>query len=246
MRLTDELCEALSAIDLSVADDEVITTLARRLSEKGGLSWLPEFPISYVHNADRIKSEAEKASLKRAGWLKADGTVREGLTRAEIAALSAAFPELVQTTALAPCRPDADLDRLPYAPKREGDFWKRLQSADFLEAAVDLDIVPAARTTPEWIEHELQNSDVGQWQAEKALRDAVRSKKENTPLRQKPYIWITVVEGAVPGEDGQAEAMLRHYFGDNVVSGAMRGGCFVLGAVSRLDDMVLRKFYKKR
>lgn len=244
IQVVEDLKLALTSTDIAGLNDDLRSVLARKLSKEEGTVWVPRFPVSYIHDANRIKSDRERNYLNSAGWTDADGIVKAGATFLELDGLYQDEPALLQTMALAHCKHDADLDHLSFVPKREGDYWKRLQDADFLMTVADLDIVPAAGTTSEAIAHELERSAIGQWRVEKALRDAVRSKKENPALRQKPYLWITVVEGA-ESEEGHVEKMLRHYFGDNVFTGRMKGACFRLGYIGKLDDMVLRTFYKK-
>lgn len=240
--------DVVSTLDLSKSGEELLADLAHRLNEAGSWNWMASFPISHVHNAERIKSDEVRHRLIATGLVGTDGVLKEALPLMTISTLKEISPTLLQTASLVPCRPGAYLTQLPYAPKREGDYWRRLQTADFAEAVIDLDIVPSSETTAAWIEHELQHSDIGQWQVEKALRDAVRSKKENTPLRQKPYIWMTVVEGAPSENVSNVEAMLRHYFGQDVLcqNTQDKSGSFCMGFSHKLDAISLRTFFKKK
>lgn len=240
------LHSALASVRVAEKGD-MCRALAACLNDAGEWNWVPSLPVAYIHNAERIKSVSLQKRLTGEGWTDQDGRVREGLTRSEIMRMADTDIEaVVQEASLAPCLKDALMDRLPFAPKRAGDYWKRLDSADFLAAVIDMDIRTAGEVSPQWIAQALEQSDAGQWQAETALRDAVRSKKENTPLRGKPFIWVTVISGAGEKDAGEVVNMLGHYFGENLLQGAMQGGCFVIGYSEELNGVSLRTFYKKR
>lgn len=244
-RITVSLCDAL-AVSETTEHDTLCQALAICLKDADALHWVPALPVAYIHNAKRMKSDVLQKRLIREGWVGQDDKIREGMSRSEIMQMAGHDAGvLVQAASIAACLNGAPPDCLPFSAKRSGDYWKRLKSADFLAAIIEIDVRPAMEVSPEWIARALAETDAGQWQAETALRDAVRSKKENTPLRGKPFVWVSVISGAEEKDAGEVNSMLRHYFGEALRHGIMPGGYFVMGYSEALNDISLRTFYKK-
>ncbi len=233
------LAETLKTMNV-VEGEQVCSVLSANLNGRSGYIFRCGYPISVIHERERIKDAAVAHALQ-------DHFDEEGFTplvweREALESYVQSSQGYLQSIDMAILSDDAQ--RLEFQNKRPKDYWKRLKSVEGIEAIVDIDVTVPEETTTSYIKKQLMESSNGQWPLESDLRDAMRSKKENGGLRHKPFIWVVVIDG---GTSEHVVAMARHYFGSNVLSGTLGSSTssYVMGYMPTLDAISLRKFYQK-
>lgn len=222
--------------------------LSEVLQQQSEGRWECDFPVSVLHGKARIREEGVADALERLKLFDGEGHTPGEWSRELLAAYAAKAPDYLQRIGLVALT--GEMERFVFANKRPQDFWKRLQNVGPIEAMVELALPGSDAVSDDAVARQLQESANGQWELESALRDAMRSKKENGALRQKPFVWIALVAKRAPearGESGHVVALARHYFGGNVHTGRTGDGRydFVIGFMPRLAAVSLRHFYKK-
>jgi hypothetical protein len=134
---------------------------------------------------------------------------------------------------------------LTFSAKRPHDFWKRLLTADHIEALVALLCVPSSACSDDFIAEDLKSSDKKQWSVETQLRDAMRANKENRDLGAKPLIIIMCKERIEERED-HLKLMLEHYFGNDLEVIVSKDGKsnYYLAYHDQMGKIGMRYFYK--
>jgi hypothetical protein len=237
-----ELAEALEQLTLH----ENLTAAESLIGELQGsrYAWVSDLPISIVHREEKLKAGQVRAFLLANGFFDDAGfsEIEQDLGRlkSRVQAMKSAF----QTIDLAVLEGDAKMEKMTFQTRRPHDYWKRLNNVDALKAMVGLQCVDGSACRESSIEAALHESSNGQWPVESRLRDAMRSTKENSGLRCKPFVWVVIKTEAEHEPIDHIAMMLKHYFGSNVVEG--RGNVrFYIGYMEELDAVSLREFYKK-
>lgn len=223
------------------------TTVEEALAEhcrESRFAWITDLPISMVHKREKLKDTSTAAFLNANNFFDNSGCAANRYTLSYLKHLYGEQKSVFQTIDLAVLTKGSDMDALMFESKRPNDYWKRLQNVEPIEAMIGLQYVDSASCSEEMIERALVECSNGQWQIESQLRDAIRSKKENSGLREKPFIWVVLKEHDDSGAVDHIAKMLQHYFGNNVIhkTGAK---AFYIGYMPTLNAISLREFYKK-
>jgi len=240
--IINALGEALQKVttesDVSTAD-----ALMHHL-ETSRFFWIKDLPVSVVNRREKLKDRDVAGYLQEQGLFDDEGNTLPTLERSALTRLYSDVKSAFQTIDLAVASTAADLESLVYFNKRPNDYWKRLKNTENIDAMVGLQYVRNDRCSDRAIAKEIEESINGQWGVESDLRDAMRSKKENSGLREKPFVWVVVKERRGDETVDHVELLLQHYFGDNVVKGTGKSDYYI-GYSKTLDAVSLREFYKK-
>jgi hypothetical protein len=231
--------EKCCIVDKNCTADNLIAYL-----EESHFSWIADLPISVVHQKEKLKVSGANDYLQAAHFFNEAGFSQTEYDLAALQSHCRVAKSAFQTVDLAVVEHGAEMCRLLFESKRPNDFWKRLKSVDAVKAMAGIECVDAAECIDAAIERELEESENGQWQIESRLRDAMRSKKENTDLRNKPFVWIVVKEQGEREAVDHIAMMLQHYFGANLVLGHCNADYYI-GYMDELNAVSLREFYKK-
>jgi len=206
--------------------------------------WISDLPISIVHRREKVKDAEAADWLQEQGFFDEEGCSHAAWERGALTELCSGGKSAFQTLDLAVASDAAGLGDLVFRNKRPNDYWKRLQNVGAIEAMVGLQYAGGGCCSDKEIARQVEESANGQWGIESDLRDAIRSKKENSGLREKPFVWIVIK--AEEGEEAtdHIALLLHHYFGDNVVKGRGESD-FYIGYSDTLNEISLREFYKK-
>lgn len=240
--IISELTKALEKLTINEND-----TAAEALIEQlqvSNYTWVSDLPISIVHREKKLKADTVRNYLLANDFFDNTGSsdTVQGLQKLE--RMAREMRKAFQTIDLAALESHAAMDKLTFQNKRPNDFWKRLKNANAVKALVGLQYVDSSDCSDDFIKAVLQETINGQWPVESALRDAIRSTKENSALRSKPFVWVVIQTQTDQGDVDNVAKMLRHYFGANVVEG--RGNVhFYIGCMDELNAISLREFYKK-
>ncbi|MGB5964900.1 MAG: hypothetical protein WBF77_05835 [Sulfurimonadaceae bacterium] len=236
-----ELSRALQKVTVN-ENSLVVDALMEQLNESN-FSWVKDLPISIVHKKEKLKDPTSVEYLLANDFFDDTGCSGNHYELSQLKSMHNASKSSFQTIDLAVLTKGSKMDRLEFQNKRPNDFWKRLQNIETIEAMIGLQHIDSSRCRDGVIDRELEESSNGQWSIESDLRDAMRSKKENSGLRAKPFIWVVTKQPDKNPVD-HIEMMLRHYFGENVVHGRGKMESYI-GYMDELDAISLREFYKK-
>lgn len=236
-----ELTRALQKVTVN-QNGLLAEALVQELRESG-FSFVKALPISIVHTKEKLKESDTSLSLTENDFFDDAGYSRSAYDRSLLTRIYHASKSSFQAIDLAVLAKESKLERLEFQSKRPNDFWKRLQNIEAVEAMIGLQHVESSRCSDGAIEREVKGSSSGQWGVESELRDAMRSKKENSGLRMKPFIWVVTKE-RTGGPVDNVGMLLHHYFGGNVVHGEGVWD-FYIGYMETLNGISLREFYKK-
>ena len=212
--------------------------------ETGRFFWVGDLPVSIVHRREKLKARVTAACLQEKGFFDGEGRSLPGWERVALTSLQREAKSAFQTIDLAVTSTAAALESLVFRNKRPNDYWKRLENVENIAAMVGLQYVGNDRCSDAAVATEMAHNANGQWGVESKLRDAMRSKKENSGLREKPFVWVIVKERGGEEVADHIARLLHHYFGDNVVKGTGRADYYI-GYSRTLDAVSLRAFYKK-
>lgn len=237
-----ELTDALVQVQME-AGGSLAAAVSAQL-KKSGFAWAEAYPISLLHSRLKIKDDTEGEKLKNRGFFDSEGFSAKEHSLSTLKALQEIAESSFQTIDLAVLDKEPAVEELLFENKRPNDYWKRLMNVGHIRAMVGLQYAAGRDCSSGAIESALQTSENGQWPIESDLRDAMRSKKENALLRNKPFVWIVMQDDAGAYGPDHIALMLKHYFGDNVVQG--EGDIrFYIGYMDELNAVSLREFYKK-
>ncbi len=138
-----------------------------------------------------------------------------------------------------------DEEKLTFIAKRPNDFWKRLFTAEHIEAMIAVESFKSSDCSERFIDNDLKHNANKQWSVETLLRDAMRANKENRDLGAKPFI-IVVAKDSVDTDTDHALALLEHYFADDVevVASKDKKTTYYLGFHEQMGKIGMRYFYR--
>ncbi len=239
IRALTKALEQLTLDENSTAGESLMEHL-----QGSGYSWVSDLPISIVHREEKLKAGQVREFLLANGFFDDAGFSETENDLTTLKSMAKATKNAFQTIDLAVLDSDAKIEKLTFHNKRPNDFWKRLKNVDALKAMIGLQCVDSSDCRDSAIEAALHENINGQWPVESRLRDAMRSTKENSDLRCKPFVWAIIKTEAEQEPVDHITMLLRHYFGGNVVEG--RGNVrFYIGYREELNTISLREFYKK-
>jgi len=208
-----------------------------------GLHIISALPISIVNQKEKIKPAQIQNKIDSNLLYDKNNTAYSKYKFKTLEPLVHEYPSVFQSIDMAVVYQDG-LSELLFERKRLNDYWKRLTNIGAIKAMIKVMYYDNLSCQTSTIDREIKKSSNGQWPLESALRDDMRSKKENPLLRQKPYIVVYISKEK--NQDGchTVKTMLEHYFKDNVMEHTGENSYFMAYATT-LNEISLRTFYKK-
>lgn len=165
--------------------------LVQTLEGQTALDWIADYPVALVHTRDRLKDPGLIDRLDALNLFNADGTTIKAPNAGQLAALHEQAADAMQYATLAVLQPETPAPQ--FANKHDGDFWKKLLSAEGMRAIIEIDSF---------------GSDDTACLVESSLRDIIRKRKEVHALKPVPFIWL-----AVAPQSHLTVPVATHYFG---------------------------------
>lgn len=181
-----------------------------------------DYPVAIVHEAKRIK-EADALQYFKANYLlDEDGFSYDEYPRADLTTISTYAPKYIQSVGyiLATTK---DIPQPTFFNKFKGDYWKKIQSVEGLEAVIDISALTPATTACE---------------AEDALRTIIRKRKEVHQLKKIAFTWIVEING----ENSHIETVMKHYFENDTIIIKNGRKTYYMGRSAPLQNINMRYF----
>ena len=181
-----------------------------------------DYPVAIVHEAKRIKEDDALQYFKKNHLLDEDGFSFDEYPKDDLANISYYAPKYIQTVGFI-LATTKEVPQPTFFNKLKGDYWKKIQSVEGLEAVIDMSPLP---------------EDASDCEAEEALRAIIRKRKEVHELKKITFVWIVEING----ENENVPTVMKHYFKDNamVVKNGMK--TYYMGWSDPLQDINMRYF----
>lgn len=181
-----------------------------------------DYPVAIVHEAKRIKEDDALQYFKTNYLLDEDGFSFDEYPKDDLENISYHAPKYIQTVnfMLATTK---EVPHPTFYNKLKGDYWKKIQSVEGLEAVIDLS--PLAQ-------------DASDCEAEEALRAIIRKRKEVHQLKKIVFVWIVEING----ENKNIPTVMKHYFEDNAMVVKNARKTYYMGWSDPLQDINMRYF----
>lgn len=202
------------------------------------------FIVGLVNKKEKIDNKELLTTLDDVGYFSSEA-YRTTLNEKKLQALRERSQSYFQTVDFALFLEHVNLENLDYKAKRRDDYWRRIVKMEASLGVVTVHLINAAELQEKNIEHDLNTSANGQWVLESDLRDAIRSKKESSALKDIPFVWIGIVLKSDFNEKNLKQ-LCQHYFEKNFVRVESENCVSFMGFNEKLSDINMRYFYKKR
>lgn len=179
----------------------------------------PDYPVALLHTKARIDKSEDAAAFENAQLLDATGSTPTHPSAQQFDAIADINPKYLQQVSMmvlshAPSKPPL------FNVKRQNDYWKKIQEVDHIRSMVD-------------ISEFRQTEDV--CNAEFALREIIRKRKEVHALKEVGFIWIAATSNDL-------SEVFKHYFHDNYLYLTAKGQGFHIGWSPTLRAISMRSF----
>jgi len=191
--------------------------LREYLSQKSDYLWERNYPIAVLHRKERIKEGAIAALLEEKGILDDTGL----LTQEQLDFVALNSPFYLQQATMVCLKSPTTYPRY-FASKFPKDYWKKMQD------------ISAVKSVIEW---ESFDASADKCSVEFALREVMRKRKEVNVLKKVGYIWIAAVPKGI-----MIDAVMTHYFGENVTRVERADRVYHIGWNDTLKDINMRYF----
>ncbi len=181
-----------------------------------------DYPVAIVHDAKRIKEEDTLRYFKSNSLLDADELSYDEYPKDDLDNISYYAPKYIQTVGFM-LATTKDVPQPTFFNKLKGDYWKKIQSVEGLEAVIDI-----SHLSPE----------ASDCEAEDALRAIIRKRKEVHELKKIAFVWIVEING----ENKNIQTVMKHYFEDNVMVVENAKKTYYMGWSTPLQDINMRYF----
>ena len=181
-----------------------------------------DYPVAIVHEAKRIKEEDILQYFKKNHLLDEDGLSFSEYPKDDLANIAYYAPKYIQNVSFM-LATTKDVPQPTFFNKLKGDYWKKIQSIEGLEAVIDISPL---------------SEDASDCEAEVALRAIIRKRKEVHELKKIVFVWIVEING----KNGNIPTVMKHYFEDKsmVVENAKK--TYYMGWNTPLQDINMRYF----
>ena len=181
-----------------------------------------DYPVAIVHKAKRIKEEDAIQYFKKNYLLDEDGLSFDEYPKSDLAGISTYAPKYIQNVGFI-LATTKDVPGPTFFNKFKGDYWKKIQSVEGLEAVIDISPL---------------SPDTSDCEAEEALRAIIRKRKEVHQLKKIAFVWIVEING----ENPHIETVMKHYFESNysVLSNGRK--TYYMGWSTPLQSINMRYF----
>jgi len=138
-----------------------------------------DYTVAIVHEAKRIKEEDALQYFKKNYLLDDDGFSYDEYPKDDLTNISTYAPKYIQNVGFI-LATTKDVPAPTFFNKFKGDYWKKIQSVEGLEAVIDISPL---------------SHDTSDCEAEDALRAIIRKRKEVHQLKKIAFVWIVEING---------------------------------------------------
>ena len=189
-----------------------------------------DYIIAFIHDSQKIKEPEILEILKQHDLLQTEGllikhtTTRDDLNEEELALLKAHAPAYLQSIDYLITKTKEK--PLPaYTHKYRHDRWKKLASAENIEAVIDTF---------------KSDDDMNIQACETYFRNTVRKRKEIHALRKTAYAWLVQTSSSLTQEGFKKVA--EHYFPDTHAFYTIDDTHYILAWKDQLETLNMRHF----
>jgi len=181
-----------------------------------------DYPVAIVHEAKRIKEDDALKYFKSNHLLDEDGFSFDEYPKDDLARISTYVSKYIQNVGFI-LATTKEVPHPTFYNKLKGDYWKKIQSVEGLEAVIDMSPLP---------------EDASDCEAEDALRAIIRKRKEVHQLKKITFVWTVEVNG----ENQNIPTVMKHYFKDNAMVVKNARKTYYMGWSDPLQDINMRYF----
>jgi len=181
-----------------------------------------DYPVAIVHEAKRIKEDDALNFFKENYLLDEDGYSFDEYPKDDLVRISTYTPKYIQNVGFI-LATTKDVPQPTFFNKFKGDYWKKIQSVEGLEAVIDISPL---------------TSDTSDCEAEDALRAIIRKRKEVHQLKKIAFVWIVEING----ENANVNTVMKHYFEENIMEVKNGRKTYYVGWSTPLQSINMRYF----
>jgi hypothetical protein len=181
-----------------------------------------DYPVAIVHESSRIKEEDVLQYFKKNYLLDEDGFSFDEYPKDDLANISYYAPKYIQTVGFI-LATTKDVPQPTFFNKFKGDYWKKIQSVEGLEAVIAISPLTV---------------DTSDCEAEDALRAIIRKRKEVHQLKKIAFVWIVEING----ENENIPTVMKHYFGEDAMVVKNGRKTYYMGWSTPLQSINMRDF----
>ncbi len=181
-----------------------------------------DYPVAIVHDQKRIKEENALQYFKKNYLLDEDGFSYDEYPKDDLERIATYAPKYIQNVGFM-LATTKDVPEPTFFNKFKGDYWKKIQSTEGLEAVIDISSLTVESTDCE---------------AEDALRAIIRKRKEVHQLKKITFVWIVEING----ENENIPTVMKHYFEDSTMVVKNARKTYYMGWSDPLQDINMRYF----
>jgi len=204
---------------LHYADPFEECSFKEMLDRDSPLHWKSDFPVTLIHRIERA-GEAERSFMQEERLVDALGYTKERYDAQTIEKIARTFPLLTKRVSSLCSEKSQDYYR--YRPKYPSDKWKKILDEGGFKAVLELSVFKEGATVCE---------------AERKLRNLMRSSKEVPSLKHIAFVWVAVVP-----ESCMLERVIEHYFGSCYLSFTEGSRRFYIAWAEMLGEVRMRTF----
>ncbi len=181
-----------------------------------------EYPVAIVHEAKRIKEKETLDYFRLNYLLNEEGFSYEEYTKDDLEHIIRHAPNYIQTVGFMLSK-TKEMPHPKFFNKFKGDYWKKIQSVEGLEAVIEISTFTKESPLCE---------------IEDILRCIIRKRKEVHQLKKLDFIWIVEVNG----ENSHVTTVMKHYFNENILTVKNGEKTYYVGWSTPLQDINMRYF----
>jgi len=181
-----------------------------------------DYTVAVVHEAKRIKEEDALQYFKKNHLLDEDGLSFDEYPKEDLSGISLYMPKYIQNVGFM-LATTKDVPHPTFFNKFKGDYWKKIQSVEGLEAVIDISAL---------------SPEASDCEAEDALRAIIRKRKEVHQLKKIPFVWIVEING----ENPHIPTVMKHYFEEDVMIVKNGRKTYYMGWSAPLQSINMRYF----
>ena len=181
-----------------------------------------DYPVAVVHEAIRIKESEALNYFTKSYLLDDDDSTPTEYFGDQLANISLHTPKYIQNVGFM-LTTTKEVPEPTFFNKFKHDYWKKITSAEGLEAVIDISAL---------------TSNTSECEAEDTLRAIIRKRKEVHQLKKIAFVWIVEING----ENTHIETVMKHYFESDTMIVKNDGKTFYVGWSTPLQNINMRYF----
>ncbi len=181
-----------------------------------------DYPVAIVHESKRIKEKEMQEYFTSNYLLNEEGFSYEEYGKDDLEHMIHHAPNYIQTVGFM-LSTSKEMPHPTFFNKFKGDYWKKIQSVEGLEAVIDMSTL---------------TEEASSCEVEDELRSIIRKRKEVHQLKKLGFVWIVEVNG----ENRNVTTVMKHYFNANNLTVKNGRKTYYVGWSIPLKDINMRYF----